>query len=64
MADRQDLLKKAQTSRALARRAHDMAQFLTQRADVERVRAYAAELEALAEQMERLAVLQRETAEV
>jgi hypothetical protein len=41
-----------------------MAQFLTQRADIERVRAYAAELDALAAEMDRIAALQGETADV
>ena len=49
------LLRKARNSRARARRAHDMSRFLTQRADVECVRAYASELEALAAEMERRA---------
>jgi hypothetical protein len=55
MSDRDELLHKARHNRALAQRAHDMARFLTQRADIERVRAYASELEALAVEMERLA---------
>ena len=57
MSDHDKLLHKARNSRALARRAHDMAHHLTQRADIERVRAYASELEALAVEMERIAAL-------
>jgi len=55
MSDSDKLLHKARNSRALARRAHDMSRHLPQRADIERVRAYASELEPLAAEMERLA---------
>lgn len=55
MPDREQLLKKARNSRDLARRARDMSRFLSQRSDVDRISAYAAELEELANEMERLA---------
>ena len=55
MSDPDQLLQKARNNRDLAHRARDMSRFLTQRADVECVRAYACELEALALEMERLA---------
>jgi len=54
-SDPDELLHQARHSRARARRAQDMAHFLTQRADVECVRAYASELEAMAAEMERRA---------
>jgi hypothetical protein len=55
MADRQQLLQKARSSRDLARRARDMSRFLSQRSDVDRISAYAHELEELADEMERRA---------
>jgi hypothetical protein len=55
MPNREQLLQKARNSRALARRARDMSRFLSQRSDVDRISAYANELEELAEEMERLA---------
>jgi hypothetical protein len=63
MPSRHELLNKARTSRALARRAREMAQFLSQGADVERVRAYAAELDALAAEIDRITAFQSETAD-
>lgn len=55
MSDHDDLLHKARHSRELASRARYMARFLTQRADAERLHAYASELEALARELERRA---------
>ena len=55
MSNHHELLRKAQNRRDHARRARRMSRFLTQRADVERITAYAAELEQLADEMERRA---------
>lgn len=55
MRDREQLLRKVRNSRDLARRARDMSRFLSQRPDVDRISAYARELEDLADEMERLA---------
>lgn len=55
MSDDDELLHKARYSRELASRARYLARFLAQRADVERVHAYASELEALALELERIA---------
>ena len=55
MPDRQHLLQKAHNSRDLARRARYMSGFLSQRSDVDRISAYANELEELADEMERTA---------
>ena len=55
MPNRDQLLQKARSSRHLARRARDMCRFLSQRSDVDRISAYANELDKLAEEMERLA---------
>ena len=55
MSERDQLLEKARQSRKLARRVREMSGFLTQHADVERMRAYAGELEARALELERTA---------
>ena len=55
MSEREQLLQKARHSRHRAHRVRDMARFLTQRADVEQMRAYAGELEARALEIERSA---------
>ena len=55
MPTKDQLLKKARSSRDLARRARDMSRFLSQRSDVDRISAYANELDELAEEMERRA---------
>ncbi len=55
MPNRDQLLQKARNSRDLARRARDMSRFLSQRSDIDRISAYANELEDHAAEMERLA---------
>jgi CRP-like cAMP-binding protein len=46
-------LQKATGNRDLARRARQMSRYLTQRSDIERIAAYAAELERRADEIER-----------
>ena len=53
MSEPNQLLEKARHSRNRAHRAREMSRFLTQRADVECLCAYAGELEALASEIER-----------
>jgi len=55
MSNQDELLQKAENSRRRALRARQMAGYLTQRGDVERITAYAADLEHLADEMERSA---------
>ena len=55
MPDREHLLQKARNSRDFARRARHMSRFLSQRSDVDRISAYAQELDELADEMEQLA---------
>jgi hypothetical protein len=55
MPNKDQLLQKARNSRDRARRARDMSRFLSQRSDVDRISAYANELDERADEMERLA---------
>jgi hypothetical protein len=55
MPDREHLLKTARNNRDLARRARHMSRFLSQHDDVDRLTAYADELDGQADRMERLA---------